>query len=126
MAAAAVDSLTAELGAKAQVDAANRDYIVEPRLGTGSVTYCLGLEAPWSLRILSVDACRHEMMNKSGADYNTVGGVSGPLVIVESVKVRVSYFRIGQERTGLTGVESTLHQRHYSSDNFYFAEAEVC
>ncbi len=33
MAAAAVESLTSELGAKAQIDAVNRDYIVEPRLG---------------------------------------------------------------------------------------------
>ena len=37
---------------KAQVEAASRDYIVQPRL-----------------------------------DYRTVGGVAGPLVIVESVKV---------------------------------------
>lgn len=33
MAAAAVENLTADLGAKAQIDAVNRDYIVEPRLG---------------------------------------------------------------------------------------------
>ena len=33
MAAAAVESLTSELGAKAQVSAVQRDYIVEPRLG---------------------------------------------------------------------------------------------
>lgn len=33
MAAAAVENLTSELGAKAQIDAISRDYIVEPRLG---------------------------------------------------------------------------------------------
>lgn len=46
-----MDGLAPDKGLKAQVEAAKRDYIVEPRL-----------------------------------DYRTVGGVSGPLVIVESVK----------------------------------------
>jgi V-type H+-transporting ATPase subunit B len=51
MASGAEDSLSSELGKKAQIDAISRDYVVEPRL-----------------------------------NYSTVGGVSGPLVIVEYVK----------------------------------------
>eukprot|EP00877_Chromochloris_zofingiensis_P007169 jgi/Chrzof1/2705/Cz11g25250.t1 len=60
----AMDSLSAELAFKANVDAANRDYVCEPHL-----------------------------------EYRTVGGVSGPLVVVESVK-KPKYSEIVEVRLG--------------------------
>ncbi|KAK9800873.1 hypothetical protein WJX73_003917 [Symbiochloris irregularis] len=59
-----MDGLSKDKALKAQVEAAQRDYIVEPRL-----------------------------------DYRTVGGVSGPLVIVESVK-KPTYAEIVNLRLG--------------------------
>lgn len=63
---------------KAQIDAVNRDYVLQPRLGKFSTSVARHIAyGP----IFSLVLCF--------ADYRTIGGVSGPLVIVDSVKVMV-------------------------------------
>jgi hypothetical protein len=97
-----------------QIDAVSRDYILEPRLGKGVA--CSLACTPLYLSAVLFPAemvFRLHLEKRSGgrswpdtveicelfdvywghgrgflADYRTVGGVSGPLVIVESVKVR--------------------------------------
>ena len=41
----AVDSLSSDMAAKVHIDAANRDYVLEPRLGTLSAIPDTGLAA---------------------------------------------------------------------------------
>lgn len=64
-----------EAARKAQIDAVNRDYVLQPRLGIQSYT------------AYSSDVCTTPQTHFACADYRTIGGVSGPLVIVDSVKV---------------------------------------
>lgn len=91
---------------KAQVDAVSRDYILEPRLGESRKTssperekerdkdtkahrYCFDDDAYFFLLTFfscSFFSCCYEL--ESQTEYRTVSGVSGPLVIVENVKVR--------------------------------------
>ena len=82
---AAADGLSADMAHKAHIKALNRDYILEPRLGND-------LQAIEEQRF----AQPHRSCTVNDiflrdffifADYRTIGGVSGPLVIVESVKV---------------------------------------
>ena len=62
---------------KAQIDAVNRDYVLQPRLGAESMPVVGHI--PFVVHFL--------IFLGLSADYRTIGGVSGPLVIVDSVKV---------------------------------------
>ncbi len=82
-------------GLKAQVSALTRDYVVEPHIGP------LPLPVPHSFLLLEphrrvLDPVRSPARSPMNAcpilavccsEYRTVGGVSGPLVVVEHVKV---------------------------------------
>ena len=80
-------TLSEQEGKKAQADAISRDYILDPHLGAGG-NHTSGAEIPF-IALLRHDA---QIADCHGAcccaEYRTVGGVSGPLVIVEHVKVR--------------------------------------
>ena len=113
---------------KAQVDAATRDYIVQPRLGAPwpGVSSCCGGNAPWATAWtgpverssgtqagwhLGTAAARQHCCCTAPeqpccADYRTVAGVAGPLVIVECVKVRQLW---GHADSLLHGPAQPLH-----------------
>ena len=82
---AAADGLSADMAHKAHIKALNRDYILEPRLGNH-------LQAIQEQRFAQCHpSCTvNDIIMRDffvSADYRTIGGVSGPLVIVEYVKV---------------------------------------
>jgi V-type H+-transporting ATPase subunit B len=81
---ASVDLLSKELAFKAHVDAVQRDYVCEPRLGRQP--------RQRSMQYLSTDGCLHNPLLcwLLPAEYRTVGGVAGPLVVVDLVKARVT------------------------------------
>lgn len=131
--AGAVDFLTAEMAQKAHIDAVNRDYICEPRLGASPppglpvLAVCLATAgvcatrpfsrstSEWARAFAAADVCvscprvqphvcpllpmaalTNTQLSSCScfpsalqlAEYRTVGGVAGPLVVVNTVKVR--------------------------------------
>jgi V-type H+-transporting ATPase subunit B len=72
----AVQKLSDELAFKAQVSALTRDYVCEPHIGM-IVEYATFMPRwGWNFDVSHLSS-----------EYRTVAGVSGPLVVVECVKV---------------------------------------
>ena len=82
---AAADGLSADMAHKAHIKALNRDYILEPRLGNHLQALKEQHFAQPHPSCTVNDVVMREFF--VFADYRTIGGVSGPLVIVEYVKV---------------------------------------
>lgn len=91
-----VDTLTSEMAFKAQVDAMARDYVLEPHLGALFDGLVDKWEFPGQIDIWSSHAVHfHSRLMESPhsspilvcTEYRTVAGVSGPLVVVDFVKV---------------------------------------
>ena len=82
---AAADGLSADMAHKAHIKALNRDYILEPRLGIDFQAIEEHRFAQPYRSCTANDAILRDLF--ICADYRTIGGVSGPLVIVEYVKV---------------------------------------
>lgn len=89
----AADKLAAELAFKANVDAVSRDYICEPHLGV-----CVGglyAHGTATKTVICLAAARPDCSSQPltpclalfFAEYRTISGVSGPLVVAEGVKV---------------------------------------
>lgn len=98
--AAGVDYLSSELALKAHIEAVNRDYVCEPRLGACAAgrghSSARGGASGGALFICFISAqCSRPPISPPCsllhpfccADYRTVGGVAGPLVVVNTVKV---------------------------------------
>lgn len=115
--AGGVDVLSAEMARKAHIDAVQRDYICEPHLGALGTwvlcrwrfavplppplprvpPYCPACPAArwlrWPLPPLAAHPCAAAAADAAlphclPAEYRTVGGVAGPLVVVNTVKAR--------------------------------------
>ncbi len=82
-------------GLKAQVSALTRDYVVEPHIGPLPlpIAHSQVLTEPHRRVLEPVRSPARSPMNARPilavcySEYRTVGGVSGPLVVVEHVKV---------------------------------------
>ena len=113
--AGVVDFLSAEMAQKVHIDAVSRDYVCEPHLGArqgpaGAGTqgmHSCGAAAPGDAAAAVLDdrpstRATHASclaMLTPGTEYRTVGGVAGPLVVVNTVK-KPKYAEIVDLRLG--------------------------